>query len=556
MGKAYLGNDRLQMVAFHNTAIGKALVDLDGRWLEVNDALASMLEYPKEELLGLTFQQVTHPDDLEADLLLVQQLLAGARATYQVEKRYVRKNGTVAWASLFVALVQDEDNQPKCFIVEIVDMTRQKLAEVDRQLFFNLSPDLPAIANVKGYLVEVSDAWTTTLGWSAAELTSRPYIDFVHPGDRERTLAEMRKLYEGTPAKGFRNRYVTKDGSYRWLEWSAPTVHEGRCFCMARDVSREFEAEQMRVLQEEKIRLLVQNTGDGFIGMDQAGRITEWNRQAEKMLGWTAQEAIGKDMATLVAPHRYRSRHEQGVANFIETGKANIVNKRVELPVLTKAGKEMLVEMTVGAIHHGDEYYFGTFIRDIAHRKELEAQLHYQATRDYLTGLPNRFELMSRLERALRREARTGEDEHVALLFIDLDGFKQVNDVLGHDAGDNVLKAFAEKLRHLVRNEIDTVARLAGDEFVVILEDVSRERAMQVAQDVLLAGSEGLADARGDCELSASVGLAFHMHEEQAEDFLSRADAAMYAAKQAGKNKAAIEFGRGREPMVFERTAH
>jgi len=556
MRKGQFQNDRLQMVAFHNTAIGKALVDLDGRWLEANDALANMLGYSKEELLGLTFQQVTHPDDLEADLLLAQQLLAGERATYQVEKRYVRKNSSVAWTSLFVALVQDDDNRPECFVVEIVDMTRQKLAEVDRQLFFNLSPDLPAIASVKGYLVEVSDAWTTALGWSAAELTSRPYIDFVHPDDRESTLAEMRSLYEGTPTKGFRNRYVTKDGSYRWLEWSAPTVVEGRCFCMARDISREVEAERLRILQEEKIRLLIQNTGDGFIGMNQAGRITEWNRQAERMLGWTAQEAIGADMATLVAPHRYRSRHEQGVANFIETGKANIVNKRVELPVLTKAGKEMLVEMTVGAIRHGDEFYFGTFIRDIAHRKELEAQLHYQATRDYLTGLPNRFELMSRLERALRREARTGEDEHVALLFIDLDGFKQVNDILGHDAGDNVLKTFAEKLRHLVRNEIDTVARLAGDEFVVILEDVSRERAMQAAQDVLLAGSEGLADARGDCALSASVGLAFHMHGEQAEEFLSRADAAMYAAKQAGKNKAAIEFGRGREPMVFERTAH
>lgn len=549
-------SDWLPLAAFHNTAIGKALVDLEGRWLEVNDALANMLDYSKEELLGLTFQQVTHPDDLETDLLLVQQLLAGERATYQLEKRYIRKNGSITWASLFVALMQNEDNRPECFIVEVVDVTRQKLAEVDRQLFFNLSPDLPAIANVEGYLVEVSDAWTTILGWSAAELTSRPYIEFVHPGDRDRTLAEMRSLYQGTPTKSFRNRYVTKDGSYRWLEWSAPTLREGRCFCMARDISREFAAEQIRVLQEEKIRLLIENTGDGFIGMNQAGRITEWNRQAEKMLGWTAQEAIGADMASLVAPHRYRTSHEQGVKKFIQTGKANIVNKRVELPVLTKAGNEVLVEMTVGAIRHGDEYYFGTFIRDIAHRKELEAQLHYQATRDFLTGLPNRFELMSRLERALRREARSSEDNHVALLFIDLDGFKQVNDMLGHDAGDNVLKAFAEKLRQLVRDEIDTVGRLAGDEFVVILEDVSRERAMQVAEDILLAGSEGLADARGDCDLSASVGLAFHMQDEQAEDFLSRADAAMYAAKQAGKNKAAIEFGHEHERLVFERTAH
>jgi diguanylate cyclase (GGDEF)-like protein/PAS domain S-box-containing protein len=365
----------------------------------------------------------------------------------------------------------------------------------------------------------------------------------VHPDDRQWTLEQAQKIATNNAMRGFRNRYRHKNGGYRWLEWSIPSLLEDRIFCIARDVTHQVQIEEASKLQEEKIRLLIENGSDAFIGMSQDGTITEWNRQAEKMLGWSAQEAIGAEMSTLLAPARYRAQHDQGIRRFLETGKAHIVNKRVELPVLTRNGGELLVEMTVGAVRHGDDYYFATFMRDISHRKAMEAQLHYQATHDFLTGLPNRYEFMSRLEAAIRREARTGEDQHVVLLFIDLDGFKEVNDRLGHDVGDEVLRTFAERLRRGVREEIDTVARLAGDEFVILLEDVAFDRAKQVALAVLTAGSEEFPAVGKQCALSVSVGVIFHRLSESGEELLSRADKAMYVSKQEGKAKASLNFG-------------
>lgn len=118
-----------------------------------------------------------------------------------------------------------------------------------------------------------------------------------------------------------------------------------------------------------------------------------------------------------------------------------------------------------------------------------------------------------------------------------------MNDRLGHKVGDEVLRTFAERLQHVVREEIDTVARLAGDEFVILLEDVAPERAEQVAMAVLAAGSEEFSAVGKQCALSVSVGVVLHKLSESEEEFLSRADMAMYASKQAGKAKASLDFG-------------
>lgn len=537
---AFLGSSSLLNAAFTHAAIGRALVAQNGRWLMANEALATMLGYTCAELSGLTFQQVTHPEDLDAVMALIDELNTGKRTSCKLEKRYLRRDGVSLWVLLFIAPMPGDARQPPCLLLEVIDFSEHKLLESERNVFFAASSDLLAVANEHGFFIEISRSWTDVLGWSREEFTLRPFIEFVHPEDREMTLAQVRHLYAGTAAEGFRNRYVHRDGSYRWLEWSRPTVQDKRSYSVARDITREVLARQERRLQEDKIRLLIDNGSDAYIGMSQDGRITEWNKQAEQLLGWSTTEAIGSDMASLIAPERYRAQHDRGLAAFMQTGQTHILNKRVELPVLTRGGNEILVEMTVGAIKHGDEFYFATFMRDISHRKAAEERLHFQATRDFLTGLPNRFEFMNRLDHALRHSERLQKDHYLALLFIDLDGFKQVNDLLGHEVGDRVLTKFGKNLSRLARHEIDTVARLAGDEFVILLEEVTHRRAEQVANAVLDCAREGLDEVRGSCELSASVGLAFYTGNESTSALLSRADAAMYAAKQAGKSKVAL----------------
>lgn len=542
--KACFPQEKPLVLDSYASPIAKALIAIDGCLLQANDAFLCLFRYTMGDLSGLNIWQVVQLD--APDVSTLREVVTGLRTSCRFEKWYAREDGTTVCVEVFVTLANGSSSNSECLFVEALDVTGASHRRTHQELFFRLSPDLLAIANKHGFLIEVCPAWTDVLGWNHSELTSTPYIDFVHPEDRAITLAEAQKIHTSASIKGFRNRYRHKDGSYRWLEWSVSKDFEDRIFCIARDVTNEIQADSSRKLQEGKIRLLIENGSDAFIGMSQDGKITEWNQQAENLLGWTAREALGAEMSTLIAPARYREQHDSGIARFLATGKAHIVNKRVELPVLTKGGEELLVEMTVGAIRYGNGYYFATFMRDISQQKAIEAKLHYQATRDYLTGLPNRYEFMSRLKAAIRREARTGKDQHVVLLFMDLDGFKGVNDQLGHNTGDEVLRTFAQRLQHLVRDGIDTVARLAGDEFVILLGEVSSERAEQVASAALAAGSEEFPAVRGQCALSVSIGVVFHKLAESEEQLLMRADAVMYASKRAGKNSAIMDFGHHR----------
>lgn len=337
----------------------------------------------------------------------------------------------------------------------------------------------------------------------------------------------------------------TAKGSARWWDVVVTPVYadDGRVvnlLSVSRDVTelralltQARNSETIQAGQEERIRLLIQNAHDAVIGMDQEGKITDWNRQAETMLGWTAEEAIGVPMADLLPPERFKESHHRGMAAFLRTGQQKMFNKRIELPVMTKSGTEIMTEMTVGAVEYGGEYYFSTFVRDISQRKAMESKMHHQATHDFLTDLPNRYEFMTRLKAAIHRESRASDRRGLALLFIDLDGFKQVNDTFGHEVGDQVLMLFGEKLAQLVR-KTDTAARLAGDEFVVLLEQVGEEGAQRVAQEILSAVQSRPLSIYG---IGASIGIAVFAQGNTPEQLLSQADKAMYAAKSTGKNR-------------------
>jgi diguanylate cyclase (GGDEF)-like protein len=176
----------------------------------------------------------------------------------------------------------------------------------------------------------------------------------------------------------------------------------------------------------------------------------------------------------------------------------------------------------------------------VSEQRRMSEELHYRATHDFLTGLPNRYEFMGRLQHAIDAQ---GCDVHpLVLLFIDLDGFKAVNDICGHETGDAVLIAFGRRLAASVRRT-DDVARLAGDEFVVLLDHLhdAGGDAGHVVDKILLAAGEPYPEIAGRSELGATIGMALYQPGESADRLLSRADAAMYVAKNAGKNRAAYE---------------
>lgn len=243
--------------AFVYAGIGMAMVDLSGGLFKVNQALCDFLGYSADELMALTFQEITHPDDLDADLENVRSLLAGEARFYSMEKRYIHKQGPVLWASLHVSLIRDQGGRPLYLISQVQDITERKQAKIERDRFFTMSLDMLIIAGFDGYFKRLNPAFLEALGYTESELKARPSLEFVHPEDRAAILAARDKLFTGNMV-GLENRYRSKDGSWRWLEWkSVGAVEEGVVYAAARDVTERKKAEEALRQAHDELELRV-----------------------------------------------------------------------------------------------------------------------------------------------------------------------------------------------------------------------------------------------------------------------------------------------------------
>ena len=286
---------------------------------------------------------------------------------------------------------------------------------------------------------------------------------------------------------------------------------------------------------EQWAREILETANDAFVAIDVAGRIIDWNRQAERHFGWTHDEAMGELLTELIIPPVHREAHTRGIERFLATGEGPVLGRRVELEALHRDGHQFPIELTPWVVRADGAVRFNAFIHDITERKAFERELEHQSLHDSLTALPNRALLLDRLERALARAQRVGS--RVAVLFIDLDRFKAVNDSLGHEAGDQVLLGVAERVPRALR-AADTLARLSGDEFVVLCEDVAeQESVVVIAERVLDELSTPFVVAGTEAYVSASIGIALTGPEPiSASELLADADLAMYRAKERGKS--------------------
>ena len=215
---------RFWQLTFAHAPLGIALLDLEDHWVAINAALCQMTGYTEEELRCLSFAEISHPEDADNDLEQYEQLLRGEVDTYTVEKRYLHRDGGTIWALASVSLGRDEDGTPRHLIVQIQNITERKRMEEDllhAARGFHLAQDLLCTATFEGRLDRINGSWTDVLGWSPEELRDHGFLHFVLDEDRERTMAEVAKFRDGGSSQGFRNRWITKDGGWVWLEWSA-----------------------------------------------------------------------------------------------------------------------------------------------------------------------------------------------------------------------------------------------------------------------------------------------------------------------------------------------
>ena len=241
---------------------------------------------------------------------------------------------------------------------------------------FEVAQDMFCTAGFDGYFQQLNAAWTQWLGWSESELRSRPFIEFVHPEDRERTEEQSAALGTGGTAVEFINRYQAKDGSWRWLDWSALGVPEEELiYASARDITRRKGIEAALEASERKTRLILETAHDAFVSIDERGLVTAWNPQAEATFGWSGGDALGVELAELIIPEAYRDRLWHGIQHFLATGEGPVLGRQIEVPAIHKDGHEFPVEMTISALQAGDGFSFNAFLRDITERKRSREDL-------------------------------------------------------------------------------------------------------------------------------------------------------------------------------------
>ncbi|NOU01271.1 MAG: EAL domain-containing protein [Gallionella sp.] len=290
-------------------------------------------------------------------------------------------------------------------------------------------------------------------------------------------------------------------------------------------------------IAETRLRATIDNALDAVVQISSEGIVTGWNEQAIDVFGWTESEAIGKPLYELVIPPQCREEYFARIQHALIPGSVDIRSTHVEQISAHRDGHEFPAEWAITTIEVEGSYELCAFIRDITHKKETEELIWKQANYDKLTGLPNRHLFHNRLEQEVKKAHRT--QTQMALLFIDLDHFKEVNDTLGHDMGDLLLVEASQRLAYCVR-ETDAVSRLGGDEFTVILTGIDNVQSVErITQCVLKSLSEPFRLRDEIAYISASIGVTFYPNDaDNVDDMLKSADQAMYVAKNLGRNQA------------------
>lgn len=294
---------------------------------------------------------------------------------------------------------------------------------------------------------------------------------------------------------------------------------------------------------EQRFRMITQSISEALIAVCPEGMISFWNKGAENIFGYTAFEIYDRPLSLLVPKRLYtpyfrkfcQIRKRNAIDQTEEQCSIASLNKTMELLGIRKNGEEFPMELSVATWKTEGVLFLAAVLRDVTERKQAERKIHYQAHFDVLTDLPNRTLFLSRLDEAISLAGR--QNKSLALLFIDLDRFKWVNDTLGHEAGDDLLQQAAQRMKACVRKS-DTVARLGGDEFTMILFDIiDIPSTTEVVEKILQHLATPFMLANQEVSISASIGITFYPGDGTDREVLLRnADHAMYIAKRSGRN--------------------
>ncbi|TXH39790.1 MAG: PAS domain S-box protein [Actinobacteria bacterium] len=527
--------ERLQL-SIDRAAVGMAITDQRGAFEHVNPALAKMLRYSQEELAGMSFDQVTHPDDIDASRAMMMRFLDSDVDQMSLRKRYVNALGEILWVDLSVAAARRDDGSVDHFIAQLVDVTAE--VEYSDALETTVRRFRQLAENASDIVYEMDTDWTirwispsvqNVLGWDPEHLVGTPAPSIIAPGQEELLAERGAQMRSGYSVGGENLAYLTASGQTRWFSAMAhPMTGEDDVVTGVivglRDVTSEIEAREALSKVQQRLRLAVDAAPNGLVITDESDVLVDVNRQFCELIGMSEDDLVARKLGRIL---------EQVQAG--PCGEESPHEHRVVL-----ADEPAWIEHDVREVsgHADDEVYFVHLFSDVTREREVREELTHMATHDTLTGVANRRWFIERLQRLAR--ADNAGSTGVGVLFCDLDRLKEINDEHGHLAGDTVLTAVASRLAAAVRGS-DDVGRLGGDEFVVLLDGVgSIEDLRAVAEKIRERVSHGVIIDGRPIEVTISVGAALLMPGEKTRTVLQRADNALLVAKGEGRNRVVV----------------
>lgn len=404
------------------------------------------------------------------------------------------------------------------------------------------------VADADGGCVYTNAAYQEISGLTFEHALGTRWSVAIHPSDRERVLATWYAAARG--AEPFRSefRFQRPDGSVVWTRVNSAPMCDGRGVNghvqTVEDVTArkptEFglQAAEQRLFEEkERAQVTLNSIGDAVVSTDFLGNVTFLNQVAEKMTGWTCQEALGRPLAEVfrIIDGTTRKPATNPARSAIENDE--VVGLATGCGLLRRDGAEFHIEDSAAPIHGRDGRVTGAVIvfHDISHSQAMAEKMTHLAQHDFLTGLPNRVLLIERISHAIRLADRHAKQ--LALLFIDLDNFKRINDSLGHAVGDNLLRLVADRLATCVRTT-DTLCRQGGDEFVMLLTEIEQPQDASRVMDKLRAALAAPYVIGGhDLRVTLSAGISVFPDDGiDADTLMQKADTAMYHAKASGRD--------------------
>ncbi len=525
-------------------------VDLAGNFTYVNDSVCDNLGYSREELIGNNYSMTVPEGDIELLLHAFNQVFRTGEPNKGLEHKIMRKDGSTAFAETSVSLRKNDRGETIGFRSISRDITDRKEVEAALQqseeqyrLLSEHMTDTVWLMDMNLKTTYQSPSAIKLRGYTPQEILDLPLEKHATPESLKlafevlsEEISRVNADLSHNPVRVLDLEYYCKDGTTVWAETKFSVIRDtsGKpvsVLAEARDITDRRKAEEALRESQEKYRSLVENINDVFYTLDNQGNITYVSPVVERFTRYKVGDLIGKPFIPLIYPDDLPGLLDS--LNRLVSGEL----EPWEFRILDKDGRTIFVRTSSRPLYKDGEIVGITaLMTDITERKQMEQKLEELATHDYLTGLPNRVLLTDRfsMAEALARRNKA----RLAVMSLDLDKFKTINDTLGHEAGDQVLKIVSMRLSAIIRSS-DTIARIGGDEFILVMLETKRtEDATTIAQKILDSFAEPLLIDGHQVHLSTSIGIAIYPEDaEDMETLIKKSDAAMYYSKGHGRNR-------------------